>query len=257
MADDTTQGEITAEAPATDQPLSESQEPVNDQSPATPQESPETDTGKNEVGEAPKDNAAWAKMRTENKRLRETLNTVDPSYLASLHSAVAPQDFSQQQVTQVNGDADYTQVIAGVNTAAQTAAQAKQELSRLRQQLELQQDREAEREYPALKTDKGFQQLVAEKKLAARVLGHDRTTLEIAEEVDRLLTRREEQTIAKVTADTKEQILQRQAISSEPKGQTSGGRSTVSNEELRMRVRRGDAQAQQEVAKNLIANLDF
>jgi hypothetical protein len=130
-------------------------------------------------------------------------------------------------------------------------------VARLEQQLELQQDREAERAYPQLKTDKVFQQIVSEKKLAARVLGIDRTTSDIAEEVSKLLGQREEQIVAKTAQETKDQMLQRQAISSEPKGRTTGGQSGQSQEDLRQRVRRGDSGAEKEMAQSIIADLEF
>jgi hypothetical protein len=196
-------------------------------------------------------------MRTENKRLKEVVDSVDPQYLESLRSVTQPQSYTPPQVPQVNGDADYNQVTQSVNWANQQAANANTQLAQMRRQMELQQDREAERAYPELKQNREFQQIVAEKKLAARVLGHDRTTLEIADEVHRLLSRRDEQVAAKATQETKEQIAQRQAISSEPRGQTSGGQSSVRNEEQRMKVRRGDSQATQEMAKGLIADLEF
>lgn len=264
MTDQNKGEEKLAEAPAQDAPTSESQEQPVVQPEAQPQESPETETGKNEVGEAPKDNAAWAakrvenkKLKEENERLKEALDSTDPKYLESLRGAVGPQEYPQEQIPQVSGDADYTQVTQGVNYANAQALRARQETAQLRNQLELQQDREAERAYPQLKTDKVFQQIVAEKKLAARVLGHDRTTIEIAEEVERLLNKHEEQVVAKASEETKAQILERQAISSEPKGQTTGGQSSTSNEDLRMRVRKGDQKAQEEVAKNIIADLEF
>lgn len=246
-----------AEAPAQDVPASESTEQVADQPQPQVQQSPEPETGKNEVGETPKDNAAWAAMRAENKRLKEALDTVDPAYLERLRGAVTPQEYIAPQVPQVSEDADYSQVTRQVNWTQDQAIRANQQVAKLQQQIELQQDREAERAYPELKTDKVFQQIVAEKKLAARVLGHDRTTLEIADEVARLLNRRDEQVAVKTAEKTKAQILERQAISSEPRGQTSGGRSAATDEDTRMRVRRGDQQAVNEVAKNLIADLEF
>lgn len=254
---DPNMGEQTAEAPATDVPQSESAEQVVDQPQATVPESPESDTGKNEVGEIPKDNAAWAQMRTENKRLKEALETVDPSYLESLRAANQPASYQAPQVDPINGDADYTQVTQRVNWTQDQAVRANQQVARLQQQIELQQDREAERAYPELRTDKVFQQIVAEKKLAARVLGHDRTTLEIADEVNRLLARREEQVVAKTAQETKQQIGERQVISSEPRGRTSGGQSALSNDDLRRKVRKGDTEAQTEVARGLIADLEF
>jgi hypothetical protein len=253
---DQTQGEVKAETPAQDTPLSESQEQVVDQ-PQTQTQVPETETVNDKAGEVPKDNAAWAAMRTENKRLKEVIESVDPTYLERLKGAVAPQEYPQNQVPQVTGDAEYQQVTQGVNFANQQANRALQEASKLRNQLELQQDREAERAFPELKSDKVFQQIVAEKKLAARVLGHDRTTYEIAEEVSRLLGKRDEQVVARTAEETKDQMLQAKAISSEPKGQTTAGKPTGDNDELRMRVRHGDSKAEEEVAKRIIGDLEF
>lgn len=249
-------GEEMVAATTQEVPPSESQEQVVDQPQVQPQ-SPESETGTNEESEVPKDNAAWAAMRTENKRLKEAVSTIDPTYLESLRSATGYQPQMPQQVPQVTGDAEYGQVTSGVNWAASQAARANQQVQKLQQQLELQQDREAERAFPELKSDKVFQQIVAEKKLAARVLGHDRTTYEIADEVRSLLGRREEQVVAKTAQETTKQILQRQVISSEPRGQTTSGQSSQSSEDLRMRVRRGDSGAQTEVAKGIIADLEF
>jgi hypothetical protein len=257
-------GEETAEVPATDIPQSESQEQTVDQPEVQKQENPETDTGTNEVSDIPKENAAWAaqrvankKLAEENERLKKAVSTVDPAYLETLRSAVSPLDSTPPQVPQVQGDAEYGQVTQNLNWAAQQAALSRQEVNKLRQQMELQQDREAERAFPELKSDKVFQQIVSEKKLAARMLGYDRTTYEIAQEVQDLLGKREEQVVAKATENATKQVLQRQAISSEPRGTTSGGRSTVTNDELRTKVRQGDSQAQTEVAKNIIADLEF
>lgn len=246
---------------ATSESLDQEVDQLQDQT----QVSPESETGTNEESEVPKENAAWAAQRVKNKqlaeeneRLKQVVSSVDPTYLESLRNATGPQQqYTPQQIPQVSGDAEYGQVTQGVNWAASQAAVANQKINKLQQQLELQQDREAERAFPELKTDKVFQQIVAEKKLAARVLGHDRTTFDIADEVRTLLGRREEQVVAKATQETKQRELQRQVISSEPKGQSSGGRSAVTDDDLRMRVRRGDSQAQTEVAKSIIADLEF
>jgi hypothetical protein len=250
--------ETQVEQPTQEGATSQSDEQVVDQPQSQEQLSPESETGTNEVSEVPKDNAAWAAMRTENKRLKEAVSQVDPVYFESLRSATGPQaQYQPPQIQEVSGDAEYNQVIQGVNTANSQAARAMQELARLRTQYELQQDREAERAFPALKTDKAFQQIVSEKKLAARVLGHDRTTIEIAEEVERLFSRRDEQVAAKTVESTRKNDAQRQVISSEPRGQSTSGKQVAGSDELRSRVRRGDMGAQTEVAKNLIADLEF
>lgn len=250
-------GEETAEVPALAEPPAQSQDQAVDQQQDLTQETTEAETGQTQDGEIPKDNAAWAAMRHENKRLKEALDSADPAYLESLRGATSPQQYVQKQTPQVTGDAEYAQVTEGVNWASRQAAQANQEIANLRNQMELQQDREAERAYPELKADKVFQQIVAEKKLAARVLGHQRTTLEIADEVSRLLGRRDAQITAKTEEVTRQRIVERQALSSEPRGQTTSGRSYQSNEDLRQRVRRGDTAAETELARGLIADLDI
>lgn len=250
-------GDETVEVPTQDAPPSESQEQTVDQPEVQTQETLESETSTNEVSEAPKDNKAWAAMRAENKRLKDAVSNVDPKYLENLHSAVSHQPDFTQNVPQVQGDAEYGQVTQGVNWAAQQSAIANQKINKLQNQIELQQDREAERAFPELKSNKVFQQIVAEKKLVARTLGIDRTTYEIAQEVEDLLGKHEEQVVVKATQDATNKVLQRQAISSEPRGTSSGGRSAITNDDLRMKVRKGDSQAQTEVAKSIIADLEF
>lgn len=248
-------GEVSQEAPveAQDVPASESQPEAADQQPMGTQD-PETETGENEV-DTPKDNATWAAMRVENKRLKEALEDVDPEYLNRLQSAVAPQEYTMPQVNPLNDDADYSEVTRSLNWTQQQALQSQQQIARLQNQLELQQDRMAEDAYPELKTDKVFQQLVAEKKLAARVLGKDVTTTEIARDVKRLLDRREEQVAVQAAQSAKQQVIEKQMATAEAKGQS--GAKQVVDEDLRYRVRKGDAEAQTEVARGLIADLEF
>jgi hypothetical protein len=261
MADENMGEEQEVEAPTTDNPESESTEeetevdqPLEE---SEEQESPETETGKNEDGNVPKDNAAWAAMRAENKRLKESLDEIDPEYIEKLRGATGPQNYQSPQVAPVTEDADYSDVTNRVNWTQNQVVQARQENAQLRQLLELQQDTQAEDAYPELKTDKQFQQIVAEKKLAARVLGHDRTTMQIAKEVRGLLTKRDEQTSVKAAEETKQQMIERQAATVEPKGKTSGGKSAIASEELRDKVRRGDSAAAEEMAKGLITDLEF
>jgi len=249
--------EEKVEAPTEDNPEPESAKEEADQPQPEEQESPEAETGKNAEGDKPKDNAAWAAMRKENKRLKEELEGIDPEYLERLRGATSPQEFQSQESPDLTEDADYSEVTKRVNWAQDQATRARQENAQLRAQLELQQDRQAEESYPELKTDKQFQQIVAEKKLAARVLGHGRTTTEIAREVKNLLSRRDEQVAAQTAESTKQQMNERQAATAEARGQTSGGVSTSTNEELRQRVRKGDMEAQNEVAKGLIADLEI
>lgn len=258
MTDDQT-GEVsnTAEVPAQEVPASESPEEAVDQQQPAETVNPESETGTNEVDDKPpKDNAAWAAMRAENKRLKEAIN-VDPEYIEKLRGAVGPQEVVPQRYEPVTGDTDYTVVTDRLNWTQQQALRANEQIARLQNQLELQQDRAAEEAFPELKTDKAFQQIVAEKKLAARVLGKDVTTTEIAREVSKLLSRREEQVVAQTAANTKQQIIEKQAATAEAKGQTSGGISSQDDESLRNRVRKGDMEAQTQVAKGLIADLEF
>lgn len=256
MTDEQT-GEVSQAVvePTTEVPASESTEEVVDQQQPTEQSTePET---VNEVDDRPpKDNAAWAAMRAENKRLKEAVETVDPEYLEKLRGAVAPQEPYAPQFNPVTDDADYSEVTQRLNWTQQQALNAQQQLARMQQQLELQQDRQAEEAFPELKSDKEFQQLVAEKKLAARVLGREATTLEIARSVKKLLSRREEQVAVQTAQDTKQRIIEKQAAIAEGKGQSITNLSQ-DDESLRMRVRQGDQSAQEEVAKRLIADLEF
>jgi hypothetical protein len=256
--DDQNMGEVSQAAvdPATDAPTSGSVNEVVDQQP-TEAQSTEAETVTNEVGDIPKDNAAWAAMRTENKRLKEVLEDVDPEYLNKLRGATTPQEPMYQQFTPVSDDADYSEVTNRLNFTQQQAIRANEQLARMQQQMELQQDRMAEDAYPELKTDKVFQQIVAEKKLAARVLGHDKTTMEIAREVSKLLSRREEQVAVQTAQATKQEMLDKQAATAEAKGQSSAARYALDDESLRNRVRKGDSDAQTQVAKRLIADLEF
>lgn len=255
---DSPTGEIeTVEAPTTDVPESESQPQEADQPQEETQESPESETGKNEVEDnPPKDNAAWAALRVENKRLKEAISTVDPEYLEKLRGANAQQDYNPQY-QELNDDVEYSQVTKAVNSAQAEAIRANQRIAKLQAQLELQQDRQAEEAFPELKSDKVFQQIVAEKKLAARVLGHDRTTLEIAREVHNLLKRKEEQVVAQTTQTVKQQQVESRQAIADARGVTTNGRSSVADEEMRVRLRKGDTQALEDTARRIIGNLEF
>jgi hypothetical protein len=258
MTDQQTGEQEPVEAPTQDIPESESSEEVVDQQQPTEAESPELETGKNEVdNQPPKDNAAWAAMRVENQRLKEAVSQVDPEYLERLRGATRNQEYAAPQVNQIAEDAEYSEVTRSLNWTQQQAAIANQKIAQLQNQLELQQDRQAEEAFPELKTDKVFQQIVAEKKLAARVLGHDRTTSEIAREVKSLLGRREEQLTAQVVQTTRQQDAETRAAIAEPRSTSSQGQSAANNEEVRHRVRKGDQDAQLDVARGLIADLEF
>ena len=219
----------------------------------------ETETTQiNEAEEAPKANAAWAAMRTENKQLRQLAEAVtqDQEYFQRLHDAnrYIPQPRQPMQVTE---DAEYPQTVQAINQANQIATQAQQELYQLRQQLRERDDREAERMYPELKTDVLFQQLVAEKKLTSEVLGRPRQTIEIAEEVRKILGKRELEISAKVEQETKQKVIEKQIATAEARTTTTSGAPSTDDEELRFKVRKGDRNAQIERAKRLIADLDF
>lgn len=255
MIDEQT-GEVSQAAvePATEVPDSESPEEVVDQQ-QPDEQSTETETV-NEV-DVPKDNAAWAALRVENKRLKEVVAEVDPEYLNMLRGAVRPQEYNQPEFNPVSDDTDYSEVTNRLNWTQQQAVQANQQISRLQNQLETQQDRMAEEAYPELKTDKEFQQIVAEKKLAARVLGRDVTTMEIARDVKKLLSRRDEQISVQAAQDARREVAEKQVATAEARGQSSAGKPMEDDESLRMRVRKGDSDAQTQVAKGLIADLEF
>lgn len=248
-------------APTQVDPATTSQPEVVDQQPNVTQTT-ETETVENEAS-VPKTNAAWAAQRVANKRLEEenarlheVVSSIDPEYLNRLREMNTPQvpQFAAQPLAE---DADYTQVTQGLNLTNQAIQRQNQELANLKYQIELAQDKQAEEAFPELKSDKDFQQIVAEKKLASRMAGLNKTTIEIARETKRLLERRDQRVSVQSAEQTKQQIIEKQVATAEPTGNTSGGNSAVDNEAFRSRVRRGDTQALEELGKNIIAGLEF
>jgi len=215
-------------------------------------------TQNNEAEEAPKDNAAWAAMRVENKQLKQIAEAVtqDQEYFNRLQEVnrYTPQ---APQPIQVTEEAEYPQTIQAINQANILARNANQEIIQLKTQLREREDKEAETAYPELKTDPIFQQLVAEKKLTSTFLGRPRTTIEIAEEVRKILGKREQEISAKVEQQTTQRMIEKQVATAEARTTTSGGSSSTSDDELRHMVRKGDRNARIEQAKGLIADLDF
>lgn len=266
MSDEIRENEDVVEQTTQDSPESEApeQDPGQDQAQEQQPSEAETDADQsetNEVEDTPKDNAAWAKMRVENKQLKQALEQsgVDAEYLDQLRQASQPvsADYSQA-TTQVDDSAEYGQVTQAVNTAQSLSAQAMAEIRELKNQLENQQDMAARQKYPDLFKNPEFEAIVAEKKLVARMLGKNRTTTEIADEASRLFSKSIEKAQAQATEQAEVRQTQKTQAVAQPQTTTSAGTGTGdSKDELRMRVRRGDRDAQEAVAKNLIADLDF
>lgn len=238
-------------------PTTEAQE-IDQSQVAQPVET-ETTAQSNEEVQPPKDNAAWAAMRVENKKLKEALHEtgVDAEYLERLKGVLQPQQVPQgyRAVTQ---DDDLGAVTQSINQAQQTAYITRQEIANLRNELREREDREAEAAYPELKSDPVFQQIVAEKKLAAEITGRKRPTAEIAREVRNLLSRRDQQVSAQAQEDAKASMLAKEQATREARTSPSNGQSSYDVDALKQRARRGDRAAQEQLVKDrLLGGMDF
>lgn len=202
--------------------------------------------------QAPKANAAWAAMRLENKRLKERAAQpqVDDQYLQELNqmTGAAPQ-YQDQQITE---ETDLSQVSQSLNQAQRTAYDASQRVRQLELTLE---EQEMFNSFPHAKEDKLFQQLVAEKKLVSRVMGREKRYVDIAREVDSLI-RKDRDQAAEVARQTEKQLnIERQAATTQTPSYSSAGNSGNDTDDLRLRARRGDRTAQEELAKRKLGDL--
>lgn len=215
-------------------------------------------TQNNEAEEPPKENAAWAKMRVENKQLKQIAEAVthDSEYFKKLQEANQYQPYVPD-IQPITEEADYGQTINAVNQAQRIAQQANYQLAQMRQEILKQQEREAYQRFPELKTDQVFNQLVAERKLVATQLGQPMTTVEAAEMVKGDLERYAKQYSAKAEEQTKQRMAEKKIAIAEPKSTTTAGASSTADDELSYRARRGDRTAQVEKAKRLLEGLDF
>ena len=245
-----------------DNPMSEEPQTESEETQEAVQELVETETTEeiNDSPKAPKDNAAWAAMRVENKKLKKALEQsgVDAEYLERLEQATTTQPSYSQQPQQVTEDDELPIVTGAINQTQQRVFQTHRELVNLRNQIRESEDREAEMLYPDLKTDKVFQQLVSEKRLASEVLGKHRRTAEICAEVSKILSRRDDQVKAQTRQETEQQLLEKQRATAEVRSTSTEGQSSSNDEELRRRVRKGDQEAATEVVKKkLLVGMDF
>lgn len=255
---DTNQGEEVVEQTTQENPTPEAE----DQTSPQPEETETSDSVEqnaheeiNEEEQTPRDNQAWAKMRVENKRLKEALREteVDSEYLQQLKGVLQPQQQSPaQQYRTVSANDDIDSIAQSINEARGEAYRTRQEMAELKNQLRIREDMEAEMAYPELKTDPLFQQLVAEKKLASEVMGRSRPTKEIAREVKSILSRREEQISVQAQEQAQTALLQKQQATAQANTRTSNGQSSAQDEELRDRARRGDRSAQEKIASKLL-----
>lgn len=237
-----------------DQPQSEPQEVEQ------PQEDPESapqaeDTDETLTNEVPDKNAAWAAMRAENAKLKRALEDtgVDPQYLEDLRQVT--QHSPEYQPSQITPDDDYDKVTGAVNQTSQVASSALREASMAKKMMREMEDRMAEMEYPELRTDPGFQQLVAERRLALEITGKRQPTVEIARSIKKQLDRYREQVVAQTTQQQQERQTAKQQATAQPQTQTSSGRSAMTDDELRHRFRKGDESAQMAVADQIIGDL--
>lgn len=246
----TTQESPTLEAEETQ--LEDQQQPVEAETTAEDQE---TDTEETNDEQPPKENAAWAKMRVENKQLKQQVQQqpqIDEGYLQDLQGFTNQANTYHQdlQFSENTGIDEVTQAINAANRAA------KESSARVRQ-LEIQlEEQEMFNSFPHFKQDKLAQQLIAEKKLAASFTGRERRYVDIAREVDSLLRKNREQVEAETRETEQKKFVQKQAATTQTQGTTTGGGQQTDLEDLRMRARRGDRHAQEEILKRKV-NLSF
>lgn len=217
----------------------------------------ETEASYEETNESepPKDNAAWAAMRVENKRLKEQLSQqpqVDEEYLQEARNfANATGGYYQPQAFDESSDLE--QVSRAINQANQVALEASSRTRQLEIQLE---EERMFNQFPHFKEDKLAQQLIAEKKLVSKTLGRERSYTEIAREVDKLIRRDREQVEAQVRESERQSTAQKMAATTQTPSYTSTGIGD-DRESLRMRARRGDVKAQAELMKPHLEGIDF
>lgn len=233
--------------------------PQAKEKPAESETAEETQSNEEVEDSTPKDNKAWAAMRVENKKLKEQLEEtgVDAEYLEQLKNVTRGQDVKGPNPQAITEDTEYGTAIQGINEARQLAYQTRQELAQLKRERLEAEDREAENAYPGLKSDQLFQQMVAEKRLASEVMGRHRPTIEIAREVDKILSRRGQQVQAQATEEAERRQAEKQTATAQPQTSTSQGNSGYDSDSVRKGVRKGDRTAQTEMAKGIIADLDF
>jgi hypothetical protein len=245
--------ENVAEVEATEEATSEventQQDPVETETTVT-----ETSTDEANENLAPKDNKAWAAMRTELKRLKEAegQSSVDAQYLKELED-IGKQEY-QPQVTQqqYQGMDETTRAITQAN---ENSRRAIIEANNNRREVE---DMLAEERFPELKTDPVFKQLVAEKRLASEVMGKRKTTIVIATEVAKLLNIKQQQADLQADERAKKEQAQRQVAVTEGRTESSQGKSTYDNNEARIKIAHGDqAYTEQHLKDKYLTGLDF
>lgn len=205
--------------------------------------------------QAPKENAAWARLRVENKQLKEKVAQQDVSddYLQELNqmAGASPYAYQEQQITP---ETDLTQVSTSLNQAQKMALEASQRVRNLEIQLE---EQEMFAQYPHAKEDKLFQQLVAEKKLVSRFMGKERRYSDIAREVDAIIRKDRDQAAEQARQSEKQMQVEKMAATTQTPSYSSNGNTGDDRETLRMRARRGDQSAQVELTKRLLGDISF
>lgn len=205
--------------------------------------------------QAPKDNAAWAKMRVENKRLKEQVSQVAPDdgYLQELNqmAGAAPYQYQEQQITE---NTDISQVSQSLNQAQRIALEASQRVRQLEISLE---EQEMFNSYPHAREDKLFQQLVAEKKLVSRFMGKEKRYVDIAREVDGLIRRDRDMAAEQARQSEKQIQVEKAAATTQTPSYTTAGNNSDDMEDLRSRSRRGDRGAMEERLKRKLGDISF
>jgi hypothetical protein len=194
-------------------------------------------------------------MRAENKRLKEALDSsgVDAQYLEELRSVT--QTSPEYQPKDVTPDDDYDQVTGAVNQTSRVAATAYREVNNLKNTIREMEDRQAALEYPELNTDPMFQQRVAERRYILEVMGKKKTTSDIAREVKKELDYYRSTASAQTQEQAQQRQQEKQQAIAQPSTQSTGGRSTLTNDELRLQVRRGSEAAGIKLAESITGDL--
>lgn len=230
--------------------IEETQQPVETETTAEDQEQSGFEETNDE--QPPKENAAWAKMRAENKKLKEQVSQqpIDEGYLQDLNQFNSADPYHQDY--QFSEDTGLDEVTRAINEANKVAKESSSRVRHLELQLE---EQEMFTHFPHFKGDKLAQQLIAEKKLASSFTGRNRKYVDIAREVDSLLRKNREEVEAQTRETEQQRYAQKQAGIMQTQGTTSGNAQT-DLDDLRMRARRGDRHAQEEILKRKV-NLPF
>lgn len=224
---------------------------------------PEDNPDEIEGEEESPSNAAFAKLRAENKRLKELAEQtqVDSEYLNSLKSVAKPWESPDYRMPQfnpgINDNTTYDQLNQQMAQLQQQAYQATQEAERTRMEME---ETMAKQKYPDLFADKEAEQIMAEKLITAKVTGQRKSVMQIAEETARIFQRRQEAMQVEANQQAKARVeTKRTADVQTPGTATPPSHQAQENEDaIRNQIRRGNMEATESYLKDrVLKNMDF